>query len=241
MKVNTISSKYNGHSGRILYAADAIAVPVAEQFELGYWESRDQVISLPPGRGSAAVIEVASGQALLKRYLRGGVIARLNKSLYAFTGYSRSRAFREFELLQTMHGLGLPVPEPLAAYCEVVGVIAYRQALLTRMIADTETLAERQQKQPVAEMVWKSIGQTIKLFHQHGICHADLNANNILLNNQNQVFLVDFDKSRQRIASEDWQKANLQRLRRSLKKLFPGDNFPATGWGILQTSYMESK
>ena len=239
MKAKIISSHYAGHSGRILYDADAIAVLEAQQFDLSYWESSEQLLDLLPGRGSAAVIEIPPQQALLKVYFRGGLLAKLNKSLYVFSGYERSRALREFRLLQTMVKLGLPVPEPLGAYCEVIAGIFCRQALLTRFLPATQTLAQRLQQQTLVDSSWQKIGQTINKFHKNGIYHADLNANNILLTQQDQVFLVDFDKSEQRPVAARWQQANLQRLERSLHKLFKGEKFPHQGWDLILNSYME--
>jgi 3-deoxy-D-manno-octulosonic acid kinase len=69
---------------------------------------------------------------------------------------------------------------------------------------------------------WQAVGATVARFHRAGVMHADLNAQNILLDDQFGVFLVDFDKSRKMPADQSWQKANLERLNRSLLKLVNG-------------------
>ena len=53
--------------------------------------------------------------------------------------------------------------------------------------------------------------------HRHQIFHADLNAHNLLLAPQGQVFVVDFDKCERR-GGDDWKARNLARLKRSLLK-----------------------
>ena len=59
----------------------------------------------------------------------------------------------------------------------------------------------------------------IRRFHDHGVWHADLNANNVLIDNENRLYLIDFDRGRLRQAAPQWQQANLDRLKRSLLKL----------------------
>jgi 3-deoxy-D-manno-octulosonic acid kinase len=62
------------------------------------------------------------------------------------------------------------------------------------------------------------VGALVARFHRAGIWHADLNAHNVLVA-PGQLYLIDFDRGRQRGPAETWQRANLQRLRRSLVKL----------------------
>ena len=65
---------------------------------------------------------------------------------------------------------------------------------------------------------WAAIGRCIRRFHDYGLCHADLNAHNILLRGDREVFLIDFDRCARRQPGM-WRDANLARLRRSLDKL----------------------
>lgn len=224
-------------STRILYDATAMAAPETAQFEVGFWENRDAVVRRPAGRGGAVVIRCPAGEAVLKRYFRGGMMAKINRALYFFSGYEHSRAFREFRLLQTMHGKSLPVPEPLAAICEKTGGVFARMALMTRMLPDTETLAEKHSLQAVSAADWECIGKTLRKFHNKGVFHADLNANNVLINTAGCVFLIDFDKCKLKQPDPSWQDKNVQRLKRSLEKIFSGDLFPQKGWDILVQAY----
>lgn len=224
-------------NARILYDATAMAAPETIQFEPAFWENRDAVVHRPSGRGGAVVIRCPAGEAVLKRYYRGGMMAKVNRALYLFTGYENSRAFREFRLLQTLHKKSLPVPEPLAVLCEKSGSVFARMALMTRMLPDTETLAEKEKLKSLSKESWQSIGKTLKKFHARGVFHADLNANNILLNTAGRVFLIDFDKCHIKQPNTSWQNKNIQRLKRSLEKIFPGELFPQKGWDILIKAY----
>ena len=81
----------------------------------------------------------------------------------------------------------------------------------------------------------------IRRFHRHLIEHGDLNASNILLNNQGQIFLIDFDKSTMHKSGDDrWCTGNLNRLRRSLikwKNREPGFHFEARHWDAFEKGY----
>ena len=63
----------------------------------------------------------------------------------------------------------------------------------------------------------KSWGAYLK-FHNVGLCHADLNAYNILIDEDTNMWLIDFDKSKILSPGGGWRHDNLKRLKRSLKK-----------------------
>ena len=68
--------------------------------------------------------------------------------------------------------------------------------------------------------MYKHIGSTIKRFHQQGIYHHDLNAHNILLDDQQKIWLIDFDQGEKREVKQQWQESNLARVQRSCRKEF---------------------
>jgi len=70
--------------------------------------------------------------------------------------------------------------------------------------------------------------------------HADLNANNILLDTTRQVYLVDFDKSSRGAKGSQWKQANLQRLKRSLNKLLQRHSGSRLDWPALESGYNRS-
>lgn len=129
-----------------------------------------------------------------------------------------SRAWREWHLLADLANQGLPVPVPVAARVVTSGPF-YRADLITRQLQATRSLCEVLEAGPLPVEQWQSIGRCIRRFHDAGVYHADLNAHNILLDADGGVWLIDFDKGEIRTPANEWQQANLSRLRRSLDKL----------------------
>lgn len=169
------------------------------------------------GRGSAWFVSDQRGDFVLRHYRRGGLIARVSRDHYLARGAGDSRAFCEFTLLDRLHCLGLPVPEPVAARYARRGLL-YRADLLTRRIANSETLAVHLQREPLAQDQWRNLGRLLRRFHDAGARHADLNAHNILLADHSRWYLIDFDRGRLDKPGA-WCEQNLARLQRSLDKL----------------------
>lgn len=165
------------------------------------------------GRQAAWYMCVAGlGSAVLRHYRRGGLVARLSRDRYFWTGAARTRSFAEFNLLYFMHEQGLPVPQPLAAsYWRAR--FTYRAALITELIPNASTLAGALERCPVG-----AVAGAIYAMHEAGVWHADLNAFNILIDGEGKVWLVDFDRGRRCVMGPGRRKANLLRLRRSLIK-----------------------
>ncbi|AGA34336.1 3-deoxy-D-manno-octulosonic acid kinase [Thioalkalivibrio nitratireducens DSM 14787] len=156
------------------------------------------------------------GQWVLRHYLRGGSVARVLGDRYLWTGLRRSRPWREFLLTAEMRDLGLPVPRPVAARIVRAGPY-YRADLVTQRIPDARPLDSRLRTEAVSALTWHRVGVCIRQFHDAGYCHADLNSRNILLDVCGRVWLLDWDRGRQRAAGA-WREGNLARLRRDLEK-----------------------
>lgn len=193
------------------------------------------------GRGTVLFFEHEQRELVLKRYHRGGLIGRFVKSSYVFCGLNRTRMWREFQLLASMRELGLPVPRPIAVRCVRSSMMSYQGEMIAERIPNSRTLAEILCHENLPEKTWESIGLIIRRFHQHAVEHADLNACNILLNSNGQVFLIDFDKSVLHDKRDHtWCQANLSRLRRSLnkwKKRKDSFNFENRHWLALERGY----
>jgi 3-deoxy-D-manno-octulosonic acid kinase len=206
--------------GAILFdaAACAGARPDARWFDAAHWLRQGGAEARTGGRGGVAFVETPAGACVLRHYHRGGLAARVSADHYVWTGAERSRAFREFRLLDHLVRAGLPAPAPVAAHYERHG-LSYVADLLVCRIPATETLAERLAAGALDAALARRIGETIARFHAAGACHADLNAHNILIDKAGVVSLIDFDRGRLRKPALGWQQANLARLRRSMKKL----------------------
>jgi 3-deoxy-D-manno-octulosonic acid kinase len=171
------------------------------------------------GRGSAWFVEGEFGQAVIKRYLRGGWMAALNEDAYLWLGEDAVRSRREFALLREMRGAGLPVPAPLAAGWRRAG-LTYRAWLMTQRIADVESLVASVRRRG-ADAPWRAVGEVLARFHRRGMHHADLNAHNVLLARDGAVHVIDWDKGVVEAGPASWCEAVLARLERSLRKRLP--------------------
>lgn len=170
----------------------------------------------PKGRGEAWFVDGDFGAAVLKRYRRGGAIARLSRASYLWLGEARVRSVAEFALLRRLRLLGLPVPAPLAACYRRRGPL-YRASLLVERIQPATSFAERVLGQG-ADAPWQRVGAAIGRCHSRGARHADLNAHNLLLDGNGAAWLIDWDKGRLEAGPGEWCAAVLDRLERSLRK-----------------------
>lgn len=223
----------------MLYDADCIENPESVGFDANYWASQDAIIGFAEGRGTTFFVQVSGEDYVLRHYRRGGFIARLSPDRYVWTGLQRTRAWREWHLLARLATLELPVPQPVATQVVRHGM-TYSADIMTRRIPHAATLAEILERHAVSENIWKEVGRVIARFHRHGVWHADLNANNVLIDRDEQVHLIDFDRGRLRKPAASWQQANLQRLLRSLRKLQNKTDkfyFADSDWQILIQAY----
>lgn len=221
--------------GAILFDAAQMAQADEQWFEQTAATGADS----RAGRGEVVFFDAPFGACVLRHYHRGGLVARLNTDRYLWTGRKRSRAFREFRLLAELHDAGLPVPAPIMARYVRNGM-SYQADLVTRQIPGAQTLADRLAARQLDAAMATRVGRTLASFHATGIWHADLNANNVLVDAAGKVWLLDFDRCRRRKPSMQWQQTNLQRLLRSFRKLQAGklmNDFDAVFWHPMLAAY----
>jgi 3-deoxy-D-manno-octulosonic acid kinase len=200
--------------GAILY--DPGCVNNAEQlFEPGAWRARGALRELAGGRGSVLFLDAGERQYVLRRYLRGGLPARISRDRYLWLGEARTRGFRELALLGRLADIGLPAPVPAAARYVRRGLF-YRAEIVTLRLPPAEPLAARLLAGTLDDSAWERAGLTIRRFHDAGVQHADLNAGNIMIG-EGGVWLLDFDRGRIRPPGP-WSRGVLARLERSLAK-----------------------
>jgi 3-deoxy-D-manno-octulosonic acid kinase len=228
--------------GTILYDSSRASNASPHWLEAAWWSERGEVTEAQEGRGSAYMIEADGRSMVLRHYRRGGLIARFSTDRYFWRGADQTRSFQEWHLLYHMHRAGLPVPRPIAAGYRRHGA-TYSADLLVRRIPGVRSLAAALAVAPVSLGVWVAIGRSLRHFHVRGIRHADLNAHNILLGeNESEVWLIDFDRGSIRTPGW-WSDANLVRLQRSLQKIsatLSGERFSAADWQTLIHSYFST-
>jgi 3-deoxy-D-manno-octulosonic acid kinase len=217
--------------GAMLYDASRLGQPTGEVFEREYWRQRGALEETAGGRGTIAFVTHGPSRWVLRHYCRGGLMRRLSRDAYLWTGADRARSFQEFRLLRQLVEWQLPVPVAVAARYVRAGLF-YRADLLTEELPTRRTLAQALRDGPLAEFRWGQVGRLVGRLHARGVHHADLNAHNLLLGEGEAVYVLDFDRGRIRERGA-WEQAVLQRLRRSLEKVtagLPPDRFSATQW-----------
>jgi 3-deoxy-D-manno-octulosonic acid kinase len=224
-------------SGAMLYKpshAGKFAVP---WFEPRFWLMQGAVVGEALGRGTTYIVQEGERRLVLRHYRRGGLIARFSPDRYLWLGESATRPFRELLLIDRMFEAGLPVPAPVAARYQREGRF-YRGDIVTEFLPDTQSLAQRLAQGTVPLTTWSAVGRCLRRFHDFGICHADLNAHNVLLRGESDVFLIDFDRGTLRRPGL-WRDSNLVRLRRSLEKIADqlGQPFDEVPWQCLLAAY----
>jgi 3-deoxy-D-manno-octulosonic-acid transferase len=222
-------------------------------FQSDYWQQQGLVTGQSKGRNTVWFIRQPNGQeAVLRHYYRGGLVGKINKDKFWSEPAAQSRAMAEFSLLWQMRLWGLAVPRPCAALYQKHG-FSYSADILIERIPDTIDLAHLLQQRPLTNLEWQQLGAVIASFHQHQVYHSDLNCHNILLDNQGQFWLIDFDKCAIRHAADypdqSWKTQNLQRLLRSLNKEqqqlpvfhWQRDQFAALELGYQQAGHGQSQ
>ena len=226
--------------GAMLYDASRAGNLTPAWFDPAYWESHGRLEGQARGRGRVYFIRSEHQRFVLRHYRRGGLVARISGDRYLWRGEEAARPFVEWKLLYHLHRAGLPVPAPIAARYQRDG-LTYTGDIITERLAIVGSLAQCLCKGALSLVTWISIGRCIRRFHDLGVCHADLNAHNILLSEE-AVYLVDFDRCRLRKPGL-WCDGNLVRLRRSLEKVtygLPEDRFSEADWYGLLDGYRQS-
>lgn len=221
----------------ILYDADVLNKISDDYFTLSGWQQRQGLDGIACGRGATVFVHDDRGEYVLRHYRRGGLVAKLNRDCYLWTGLDKSRPWREWSLLRQLSGEGLPVPQPIAVRLRQRGLCYNADILMGRIHAPS--VGQRLLEAALDSDSWEAIGACIRRFHDHGVCHADLNAHNILLTETNNVSLIDFDRGEIR-GEGRWKQANLERLQRSFRKLASihvGFNYHESDWDLLMAAY----
>lgn len=227
-------------TGAILYDRSILDHVSDATFTPGYWRTAEPVRGRlrSAGRGNTLLVSDGERELVLKHYVRGGLPGRVVHDRYLWLGAARTRAFAEWRLLAKLREMGLPVPRPAAArYCRDGPF--YTADLLTLKLPDLTPLSTRLADSPPDAGLWCEVGRVIRRFHDAGVYHADLNAHNVQVNGNGDVFLLDFDRGEVRRGG-DWRKRNLARLHRSLcklKGLDPDLRFEEPDWRRLLEGY----
>lgn len=157
------------------------------------YKSPQKARSVLGGRGSVAIHDLNGvGPVAIKHFTRGGWLGFLVSHYYLKFGSTRSQV--EYEMLETVKALGVSVPEPLAYIYR--GRFFYRAWLVTKAIENHRTLAELiSEDRDRAENVVQQLVSHVETLIKNKIFHIDLHPGNVLVDEENKVYLIDFDKA----------------------------------------------
>jgi 3-deoxy-D-manno-octulosonic acid kinase len=223
----------------VIYDGDVINEMLPKWFDPAAHRHDGTSIGEALGRGASYIVKIEKMRCVLRHYRRGGAVASVLGDRYFWRSLEQTRAWQEWNLLVKMRELSLPVPHPVAAQVKRQGWF-YRADLITEQIANSKTIAEILRKQSLPRSIWQEIGKTICRFHDSGIYHADLNAHNIMLADEKDIYLIDFDKCEQREQVAAWRQENMSRLKRSflkLKSMHQEFFFGEDDWALLLSAY----
>lgn len=208
-----------------------------------FWQAQQSIVGTAQGRGTTWFIKHENKNWVLRHYYRGGMIGKFNKDAYIFTGLANTRAAIEFELLNHIRTLNLPAPKAIA-YRVIKQGLFYKADILTERVCNAQDLVALLAKKPISDTLWKKIGHVIKQFHQHNIYHHDLNIHNILIDSDENVWIIDFDRGEIRADSNGWKKENMSRLLRSFNKekgKLSSLHWKESDWEVLLEGYKANK
>lgn len=187
-----------------------------EYFEPKYWQAKQAIEGHERGRGTTWFVRHKEHSLVLRHYYRGGLMSRFNRDSYFYTSVKNTRSMREFSVLQTLFDAGLPVPEPAAARTIRIGR-RYTSDLITRRIPNAHDLLQVLQA-PASSLLIRDIAETVAQLHKFGVWHPDLNIQNILVDDKQKVWIIDFDQAKLFPLKQRHRRRMLERLERSFMK-----------------------
>ncbi|RJX72393.1 3-deoxy-D-manno-octulosonic acid kinase [Vibrio sinensis] len=222
------------------YDSALLSEDIHRVFDIQFWKEQQAVLGSAQGRGTTWFVQGDRLELAIRHYHRGGLFGKIVKDHYWFTGIKKNRAFQELVLLDTLHKQGVNVPRPVAARIIKQG-FTYQADIIIEKIANARDLVAVLQEQQLEQRTLHDIGCQIRAMHDAGVNHTDLNIHNILLDAEQKVWIIDFDKC-YRQQGESWKKNNLDRLQRSFLKEQRLRNIPFsnTMWTAILAGYEET-
>lgn len=221
----------------IVYDGERIETPAVELFDAQWWRDQGLTQGSFDGRAKVHVVRYGEQRWVLRRYLRGGLVAKISGDAYLWTGLEATRPWREWHLLAALRERGLPVPHPVAAHVRRDGW-RYSAHLLTALIDGARPFSDLLAQGEARREDWQRIGLTLRRFCEAGVHHPDLNVRNILIDLSSaarDVYLLDFDKGHLDSDAAQFQR-DIDRLKRSVDKFSaqqPDVRVSAADWQAL--------
>ena len=184
------------------------------------------------GRGNMTRFPWKNGRyGMLRVCRRGGLLGHVLDAGFLL----RNRPREEFRIHRQILARGVPAPALLGVRWQRRGLFYYG-ALATELMPGCDLdawLRTDKHDEEQTQALLRDCGALIRLMHDKGIYHADLQVKNIFVS-EDGLFLLDFDGARTGDSVRPVARArNLLRLRRSLEKR----GHPAEHWRHLLDGY----
>ena len=230
-------------NGAILYDKAIINQISEDRFTAEGWLHAEVLTGAlrSSGRGNTMFVGNIPRQFVLRHYMRGGLIGKLIRDTYVYSGPDKTRSFMEWRLLDKLASNNMRVPRPAAARYVQRGTF-YKADIITVRVPDIVPLSQYIADNDPDEAFWHACGEAIQEFHEAGVYHADMNAYNVQIDSDGLLWLLDFDKGALRQPGR-WQQETLNRLHRSLHKIVgldPRLNFRSQNWEQLLEGYFNA-
>lgn len=141
-------------------------------------------VELLQGRGRVHVVPapVGDGHWVVRHYQRGGAVASWLGDRYLRVGVPRP--VREFGVGRTLQALSVPTPSHVGG-AVYPGGVWYRGDLVTELVPASRDLAAvlfgAGRRDVDAEAAMHAAGALVRLLHERGVVHRDLNLKNVLI------------------------------------------------------------
>jgi 3-deoxy-D-manno-octulosonic acid kinase len=115
-----------------------------------------------------------------------------------------------------------------------------RPFLACRMLAKMADSGLRVPRPAAAR--YRRLGAAVQDFHEKGVFHADMNAYNLQIDKDGDLWMLDFDRGRL-LPPGPWQQKTLSRLHRSLQKIVSLDprlHFRTQNWEQFLEGYFDA-
>lgn len=171
------------------------------------------------GRGGAEHCVLPHyGPVVLKTFHRGGLLRFVNKqSFIRMKGKGRSQ--KEFEVLERVRSLGVNAPRPLF-FIETRKSL-YKAWLLMEEIQGGKTLsALSTENEEIVRRVFPQCIAQIEALIRHKIFHIDLHPGNMMIDEEERAWIIDFDRAKDLplFSSRQLRDLYLRRWRRAVIK-----------------------
>jgi 3-deoxy-D-manno-octulosonic acid kinase len=173
------------------------------------------------GRGTTYRIHTPSGDWVVRRYRRGGMVARLLRDRYLRAG--PGRPFRELSCSVSARSRGIPTPAVTAIAVYQAGAFQ-RGDIATEYVPDSADLAQLGFGDDVRSIEQKrggfqAAGRLVRELGRLGLQHPDLNLKNVVIGyggGEPKAWVLDLDRCK--LSAKADAAAMWNRLQRSLAK-----------------------